>query len=329
LKFVGSDEEIGNFHEFLESQKSESEEDNGPMMMDSLSILTLGSVEVKFNYQQFDGGIGQPVVKYPQLPFDKIHAFFALGSPISMFLSVRGIEELGTDFQLPTCENMFNIFHPFDPCAYRIEPMVNPVYQEKPVLIPHHTGRKRFHLELRENLAKMGVELKNSIVSSMKSAMTGINSLIYGAAQDQQTMIKQNGENETLRNSSNDGAGDNATNAVVQEATEEFMATQRDISRTESGDKMKAVYDQMDSETNGQLNSGRRIDYVLQERPLEAFNDYLFAFQSHLCYWNSEDTVLMILRELYGLEGIQTKNLRSPDSPTTSTSESTHNFNNT
>ena len=72
------------------------------MLMDGLSILTLGSVEVKFNYQQFDGGIGQPSVKYPQLPFDNIHAFFALGSPISMFLSVRGIEELGTDFQLPT-----------------------------------------------------------------------------------------------------------------------------------------------------------------------------------------------------------------------------------
>ena len=119
------------------------------------------------------------------------------------------------------------------------------------------------------------------------------------------------------------------TNAVVQEATEEFMATQRDISRTESGDKMKEIYEHTDPVTNGLLNSGRRIDYVLQERPLEAFNDYLFAFQSHLCYWNSEDTVLMILRELYGLEGIQTKNLRSPDSPTTSTSESTHNFNNT
>ena len=105
---------------------------------------------------------------------------------------------------------MYNIFHPFDPCAYRIEPMVNAEYQEKPVLIPHHTGRKRFHLELRENLAKMGVELKNSIVSSMKSAMTGINSLIYGA-QDRQTMIKQHGENESRRNESNDGAGDNAT----------------------------------------------------------------------------------------------------------------------
>lgn len=35
----------------------------------------------------------------------------------------------------------------------------------------------------------------------------------------------------------------------------------------------------------GQLNQGRRIDYVLQEAPLESFNDYLFALSSHLVYW--------------------------------------------
>ena len=35
----------------------------------------------------------------------------------------------------------------------------------------------------------------------------------------------------------------------------------------------------------GQLNEGRRVDYVLQEKPLESFNDYLFALASHGCYW--------------------------------------------
>lgn len=41
-------------------------------------------------------------------------------------------------------------------------------------------------------------------------------------------------------------------------------------------------------ETNlplGLLNRGRRIDYVLQEAPLEFFNEYLFALSSHVCYW--------------------------------------------
>lgn len=35
----------------------------------------------------------------------------------------------------------------------------------------------------------------------------------------------------------------------------------------------------------GKVNQGRRIDYVLQERPIESFNEYLFALASHACYW--------------------------------------------
>lgn len=81
----------------------------------------------------------------------------------------------------------------------------------------------------------------------------------------------------------------------------------------------------------GKLNGGSRIDYVLQEAPLESFNEYLFALTSHVVYWysvtasfskyrseliisngffflflfstsnnrESEDTMLMMLRETY------------------------------
>lgn len=64
-----------------------------------------------------------------------------------MFLTVRGIDLLGEDFQLPTCPSFFNIFHPFDPVAYRIESLINPDLSKYPPLqIPHHKGRKRMHL---------------------------------------------------------------------------------------------------------------------------------------------------------------------------------------
>ena len=35
----------------------------------------------------------------------------------------------------------------------------------------------------------------------------------------------------------------------------------------------------------GVLNNGDRVDYVLQEKPIEKLNDYLFALSSHLGYW--------------------------------------------
>lgn len=63
------------------------------------------------NYTMGMAGTGQPFINYPQLAF-KVHNFFALGSPISVFVTVRGIDKLGADFKLPTCDGFFNIFHP-------------------------------------------------------------------------------------------------------------------------------------------------------------------------------------------------------------------------
>ena len=37
---------------------------------------------------------------------------------------------------------------------------------------------------------------------------------------------------------------------------------------------------------------------------MESFNEYLFALASHLCYWQSEDTCLLLLREIYSMRGI-------------------------
>ncbi|CAF1101258.1 unnamed protein product [Brachionus calyciflorus] len=101
--------------------------------------------ELEANCNFGTAGTGQLLIKYPKLEF-KVANFFALGSPIGMFLTVRGQEQVGIDYKLPTCDSFFNIFHPFDPISYRFEPLVNPDVILKPVLMPHHKGRKRMHL---------------------------------------------------------------------------------------------------------------------------------------------------------------------------------------
>ena len=64
-----------------------------------------------------------------------------------MFVTVRGIDRLGVDFVLPTCPKFYNIFHPYDPIAYRIETLIDSdMAGVPPVVIPHHKGRKRMHL---------------------------------------------------------------------------------------------------------------------------------------------------------------------------------------
>lgn len=59
------------------------------------------------------------------------------------------------------------------------------------------------------------------------------------------------------------------------------------------------------TESVGILNKGRRVDYVLQESPFELFSEYISSLRSHVCYWESEDTMLFILKEIYSTMNIK------------------------
>uniref|UniRef100_A0AAQ5ZMC0 DDHD domain containing 2 n=1 Tax=Amphiprion ocellaris TaxID=80972 RepID=A0AAQ5ZMC0_AMPOC len=213
------------------------------------------SVTSAVDYEYFDVGIGQVSIDYPQLAFQP-QTFFAFGSPIGMFLTVRGLKRIDPNYTFPTCKRFYNIYHPYDPVAYRIEPMIVSDVDVEPMLIPHHKGRKRMHLELKDSLTRMSMDLKNNVLGSLRTAWQSFARLPVAALPPE------------------------AESSVSAEQTE-----QPEI-------KM------------GMLNEGRRIDYVLQEKPIESFNEYLFAIQSHLCYWESEDTALLLLKEIYDKLGV-------------------------
>ncbi|XP_059473990.1 proline-rich protein 36-like [Neocloeon triangulifer] len=233
----------------------------------------------KVDYMMGHGGTGQPSIHYPQIHFSPM-AFFALGSPTGMFVTVRGIESLGKDFVLPTCPAYYNIFHPYDPVAYRMEGLISAeLGKSRPVLIPHHKGRKRMHIELRETLDRVSTDLKGKLVDSVKSTWN----TVY-----QMAMFTR---------------AENLAQEVDKVIAEQMMVTDAMV------DDQSQFPDGLDpSEPDpallGKLNGGRRVDYVLQEAPLESFNQYIFALSSHVCYWESEDTMLLILREIYNTLGV-------------------------
>ncbi|XP_048060870.1 SEC23-interacting protein [Megalobrama amblycephala] len=275
-------------------EKEEPKETQPPVQTEptpdtAISKLPVGrnmsSIHVDYNY--FEIGTGQVSVVYHALDFEPVN-FFALGSPIGMFLTVRGVEKIEESYQLPTCKGFFNIYHPLDPVAYRIEPMILPDIELEPVLIPHHKGRKRLHLELKESLSRMGSDIKQGFISSLKSAWQTLNE--FARAHTSSVQL-----HEQL-----------AMVASQIKAEEEMQEGEEDSKMVESPEPQK------EEETRvkvGLLNGGNRIDYVLQEKPIESFNEYLFALQSHLCYWESEDTALLLLKEIY-----KTMNVR-PDQP--------------
>ncbi|NXT24189.1 S23IP protein, partial [Syrrhaptes paradoxus] len=217
---------------------------------------------VNIDYEYFEVGTGQVSVVHSALDFEP-DIFFALGSPIGVFLTVRGVEKIDENYRLPTCKGFFNIYHPLDPVAYRLEPMIIEDMDLKPVLIPHHKGRKRLHLELKDSLSRMGSDLKQGFISSLKSAWQTLNE--FARAHTSSTQLQAELEK--------------VANQIKEEEEKQVVEAEK---ITESPDPPK---DEDFSVKVGMLNGGRRIDYVLQEKPIESFNEYLFALQSHLCYW--------------------------------------------
>ncbi|XP_072341694.1 triacylglycerol hydrolase DDHD2-like [Scyliorhinus torazame] len=239
-----------------------------------LSTSSLTSV----NYEQFNVGIGQVSVNYPRVDFEP-EIFFAFGSPIGMFLTVRGLKRIDPNYTFPTCKSFFNIYHPFDPVAYRLEPMIVPDLELEPMLIPHHKGRKRMHLELKDSLTRMGSDLKNGLFCSLRNAWQSFTRSPTPQLLPDPSAMGPQGSEPSVKDKQAVLESDSSFSLVEEEEEEEEIKI-------------------------GRLNGGRRIDYVLQEKPIESFNEYLFALQSHLCYWESEDTALLILKEVYQTLGV-------------------------
>uniref|UniRef100_A0A182W2W5 DDHD domain-containing protein n=1 Tax=Anopheles minimus TaxID=112268 RepID=A0A182W2W5_9DIPT len=282
-------------HQKRVEQKQPSEPENSENPDDdSVSPLTPHHSVVKhrplvrkcsqqINYEVGPAGTGQPYITYPQLMFQP-KMFFALGSPIGMFVTIRGIDALGLDFKLPTCDGFFNIFHPYDPVAYRIEALVNPELSTlAPVLIPHHKGRKRMHLELKETVLRVGNDLRQRVTDVFRNTLDTVYALT--------------------------AMGSRPDSKAIEKEVDKVLQDQLKFETTGSTSNLSGTSDIDSGETTlplGKLNQSRRVDYVLQEAPFEFINEYLFALTSHVCYWDSEDTMLFLMKEIYTSLGVRT-----------------------
>ncbi|KAL7981436.1 hypothetical protein Chor_002332 [Crotalus horridus] len=176
---------------------------------------------------------GQVSANYPQLIYNP-QIFFAFGSPIGMFLTVRGVNRIDPTYTLPTCKGFFNIFHPWDSnYSFACD-------------------------ELKEGLTRMSMDLKNNLLGSLRTAWqsftrTSLPAMEAGATGD----VEQESEAETSMEKQPEEKPEEPTTSAKEDPPPINV---------------------------GLLNGGHRIDYVLQEKPIESFNEYLFALQGHLCY---------------------------------------------
>lgn len=206
-----------------------------------------------------------PYVNYTKLEF-KVDTFFAVGSPLGVFLALRNIRigvgkgqeywaEENVNEEMPACRQMFNIFHPFDPVAYRIEPLVCKEYLDKcPVIIPYHKGGKRLHIgfrEFTEDLAARSQAISYHFNSVRVKVLTACQSSNADGIEEEEEHGQENEER--------------SYGSIMMER----------LTGSQEG----------------------RIDHMLQDKTFE--HPYLQAIGSHTNYWRDEDTALFILKHLY------------------------------
>ncbi|KAL3921579.1 MAG: hypothetical protein SGILL_002674 [Bacillariaceae sp.] len=112
---------------------------------------------------------------YPQLDFPVDNAFM-LGSPIPVFLMLRNQRDpLSADFALRGCPRVFNIFHPYDPVSYRIEPLLDARNADiEPKIMTHWNGGFRFQYQTKRLWQKLVHQTMNAQESVFNSLESGI-----------------------------------------------------------------------------------------------------------------------------------------------------------
>mmetsp|Transcript_3427 Transcript_3427/g.9095 ORF Transcript_3427/g.9095 Transcript_3427/m.9095 type:complete len:908 (-) Transcript_3427:234-2957(-) len=116
--------------------------------------------------------------QYPQLNF-KVGRVYLLGSPVPVFLMIRNQEKpLTTSFTLNGCPRVFNIFHPYDPVSYRIEPLIHPRNSEiEPDIITHWNGGFRFQYQTKriwKKIVDQTLRAEENVIHSIESGIEAL-----------------------------------------------------------------------------------------------------------------------------------------------------------
>ncbi|XP_026195043.1 phospholipase DDHD1 isoform X2 [Anabas testudineus] len=246
----------------------------------------------------------------PALKF-KVENFFCMGSPLAVFLALRGIRPGSSchqDHILPTsiCSRLFNVFHPTDPVAYRLEPLILKHYSNiAPVQIhwcsainptPYDEIRLTFL-----NLVKDPTSDSESIPSPSTSpvlprrhygeSITNLGKAsILGAA----SIGKGIGGILFSRFSRSNSQ---PSVSLGLEGTANTEEEEQKKTESQSAYGLSTMARPTSPTTDTSLELVRRIDFELREGLVES--RYWSAVTSHTAYWCSHDIALFLLTFIY------------------------------
>ena len=212
--------------------------------------------------------------KESQLEFE-VDSLFCVGAPVGMFKlirrkNIRSRLALGEDFDpndpeseyaSPKVRNLYNVFHPSDPVAYRMEPLVSPRFANfQPELVPFAT--KGFSTQIKD----------------IGEGLLKLQSTLFGRGTDMAGKAKKKVQKSSLNENA---LSDILAGLVLPEATakaHEVDMRERDLLILKT------------------LNNTGRIDFCLQQ----GMFDFLLvsAVSAHVLYFEDEDTAAFVMKEI-------------------------------
>ncbi|KAM9840775.1 phospholipase DDHD1b [Aulostomus maculatus] len=292
-----------------------------------LTRLKLTDLEDQFQSLQTLSSVAMPALKF------KVENFFCMGSPLAVFLALRGIRPGANGVQdhiLPTsiCKRLFNIFHPTDPVAYRLEPLIlkhysniapvqinwynttspTPYDQIRPTLL--NPSKETVSVSDSDSLPSPGTSppqarrhYGESITSLGKASIMGAASLGKGIGGILFSRFSRSsgqvGGVEEEPSDSESGAAEGENVTLGEEGLTGTDTEEKDKPTEEERREMEPAMSQSTSAVmdHTSLELERRIDFELREGLVES--RYWSAVTSHTAYWCSYDVALFLLTFMY------------------------------
>ncbi|NXL48942.1 DDHD1 Phospholipase, partial [Podilymbus podiceps] len=250
------------------------------------------------------------ISKTPVLKF-KVENFFCMGSPLAVFLALRGIRPGNSGSQdhiLPRriCNRLLNIFHPTDPVAYRLEPLILKHYSNiSPVQIHwYNTANPLPYEHMKPNFLNPTKEPTSVTDSESVSTVPSPTTSPVMVRRHYGESITNIGKASILGAASiGKGLGGMLFSRFGRSSTTTPQTLETGKEGAEGDDKKATT---VGTPPFPQSSSGfleppveleHRIDFELREGLVES--RYWSAVTSHTAYWSSLDIALFLLTFMY------------------------------
>ena len=259
----------------------------------------------------------------------------AVNDPFASSISKDGESSdiLNITVSSPKCQQFFNIFHPADPIAYRIEPLISPAMSSlKPQALPYtkrgiFSGPAQGFTGLGAKVGQSVSGLWSSWTSGVASSMLNRSLGLTGDGQISSSHTTSPTPRIIQRPPSSPGAGTNVSGGVVETPNGEGQnfdhpptlidteletlyagfQKRKKMSQSDESRDLGASVEWQEAEARARklkreegkvraLNSNGRVDYSIQEGLLDI--TLIASIASHLSYWADEDVSHFMISQL-------------------------------